>query len=945
MVAISCRLRIAGSDSPLCDTQTAWAYARRQARRAGFCHPAGLSICGWHGAKIRRGRANEGDNQRFPFASRVRTVSSSTPSAPHKDTQALDELTGGAFSAHTASERTARVRAWLQNEPATEQMQLVYRELSVKDKGAAKLLREKLDELKRQRDQEGIAVEWAQKARALLDAARLNVADALAWQRDAAKAGAPLSREPLASLKTRLADRIKAIEDVQHRAQVQREAAVLLAQRIEILSTKSWRDAQAAVESLSIDVGHWQTEAAALPADAHWASIDLRFAPQLDASRAQLTLVWEAFSAALEQARAAATDPAAPLPQVPVWADELRQARGVPVEATSASRPKIDPEVRTQANAAVREVLGRLEQEVAQGHGKASTGAANALRQALKEHGRHIDSQLDRQAHAALAAAGELEGWQRWRADQLREELVAKAEALLNRPEGQTLGGRKTQESLRELREAWKQTDQGGVPNHGLWKRFDEACNQAYKVVEAWLEKVRAESAEHRAKRLALIAELKAWGETQVAASVSDLKAFNRELHQFAERWREAGHLSEKAFAEMQPQWKAAMQAAAAPLEAAQKLSLQNRQAMIEEAQALGAAPELRIDAVKALQQRWQAEAQAVPLDRKTEQKLWEVFRKPIDEAFERKGSARVQAEGQLSARDKAVLDASRALDAAHASGDAAQIRAAMAALDAALKAQAAPAAPVQKAAPEVAATEAAVPEAGPDAASPVSPAEGGEVTAETPEAAPAPVAPKPARPVVAVRGDDRPGQKKTEPAGAKPGRREGRPGDRGGERGFDRGDRGGRFEPREDRGPRLGDAAFRAQREARERAELALRKLAAQAHGETLTQLLSAWKDRQAEALPSAQELGKGVGAATRQAWVQALGQPAQAAAGQSLLRLEMAAEVPTPAEHLAERRALQLQLLTRRNEAGPAETWGQDVAQVLATAHDEATARRLQN
>ena len=37
-----------------------------------------------------------------------------------------------------------------------------------------------------------------------------------------------------------------------------------------------------------------------------------------------------------------------------------------------------------------------------------------------------------------------------------------------------------------------------------------------------------------------------------------------------------------------------------------------------------GAAPQLRIDAVKSLQQRWQAEAQAVPLDRKHEQKLWE---------------------------------------------------------------------------------------------------------------------------------------------------------------------------------------------------------------------------------------------------------------------------------------------------------------------------------
>ena len=35
----------------------------------------------------------------------------------------------------------------MQREPGAEQMQQVYRELSVKDKGAAKLLREKLDEL------------------------------------------------------------------------------------------------------------------------------------------------------------------------------------------------------------------------------------------------------------------------------------------------------------------------------------------------------------------------------------------------------------------------------------------------------------------------------------------------------------------------------------------------------------------------------------------------------------------------------------------------------------------------------------------------------------------------------------------------------------------------------------------------------------------------------
>ncbi len=878
-----------------------------------------------------------------------------TSSHSSADISSLDQLTGGAFAAGTSGDRAARLRDWLASGPALEHLQDVYREMSSRDKGAAKVLKERLDELKRVREQDALVAQWAAKGEQLLAGSRLNIADALAWQRDAAKAGAPLSREPLAGLKNRLSEVVRRVEDLQHQVMVQREAAVLLAQRVEVLSTKPLQEAHASRQALQADVQAWVEQAAQLMQDSVWPSVDMKFPPQLEASRNQLQAVWEGFDSALKLADAAVQQADAPLPGVPVWADEIRALRGeAPAEVPAApaaparsAKPKMDPAerqaLREQATKAVLAELEALEKEVAEGHGKASAGAATALRNALKTHGRHLDPALDARVHEALTGAGELEGWQRWRADQLRQELLAKAEALLGPDKQPAMGGRKMQESLRQLREAWKQTDQGGLPNHALWKKFDAACTEAYKTVQAWLDQLKQESAAQKSQRLQLIEEVKAW--TVAHAEDSDWRAQVRDIHQFSERWRGAGHLSEKAYAELQPQWKAAIHAAAGRLEAAQKESTQRRHALIDEAKALGAAPQLRIDAVKALQQRWQQEAQAVPLDRKTEQKLWEVFRKPIDEAFQRKGSARAQAEGQLSARDKAVLDASKALDAANASGDAAQIRAAMAALDAALKAQAAPAAPVQAAAPEVAATETAAPEAVSDAVAQTPAVEGSEAS-DAPEVAPAApvVAPKPARPVVAVRGDDRPGQKKTEPQTAKPGRREGRPGERGFARG-DRGDRGARFEQREDRGPRLGDTAFRAQREARERAELALRKLAAQAHGETLTHLLSAWKDRQAEALPSAQELGKGVGAATRQAWAQALAQPAQATAGQSLLRLEMAAEVPTPAEHLGERRALQLQLLTRRNEAGPAETWGQDVARVLASAHDEATARRLQN
>jgi ATP-dependent RNA helicase SUPV3L1/SUV3 len=936
----------------------------------------------------------------------------------------LDALTGGAFSAPTSGDRAAKVREWLATSPSAEKMQEVFKELSIKDKGAAKPLREKLDEIKRTHAQEHIATEWADKANALLAGGKLNIADALGWQRDAAKAGAPLSKEPLASVKTQLAERVKQIEDLQHRAQVQREAALLMAQRIEVLSTKPLADAQAAWDVLRTDVAQWQTQTEAMAHDAQWPSMDIKLAPQLDNARQQLLTLWDAFQAAVAQAVAAMGDKAAPLPAVPVWAEAIRVARGeAEPRSEKVAKPKIDPEVRAQATNTVRELLAKLEHELAEGHGKASVGAANAVRAALKEHGAHIGEKLDAAAQHALGAAGELEGWQRWRANQIREDLTVRAQALVAKP----LGGRKQQDAVRQLRDAWKQTDQGGVPNHGMWKRFDDACNEAYKLVEAWLEKVKAEEGAHKAQRLVMIEEINTWANANAART--DWKDVNRELHNLSEKWRNGGHVGEKTFAELQPLYKAAIKAAHGPLEAAQTASLARRSAMIDEAKVLGAQPMMRIDAVKSLQQRWQHEAQSVPIERKQEQKLWDAFRKPIDDAFNRKSAEREQAAAAMSVHDKAVLDAVKAVDAANASGDAGKIRAAIAGLEAAARGQAAAvaadaadaimaaknapktqenAAVVQvstaQAATETVATETTDPVAVDtatetatdnaaanaqtnDATSEVASdapiaTETASETAAEPEPAAAPAAPvKVAKPVIAMRGgDDRPGGKRTEVApagrfgdkkGSKFGERSspggkpggpgagGRDGARGGDRGDSRGapagrDGAGRFGDRgsdrsgdmEDRGPRLSNTAFYAQRDALDRAQATLKKLAAQAHGESLTSLMTAWEQRQADGLPSAQELGRNVSPAARTAWASAVtsAPAAKVDADTALLRLEMAADVPTPAEHISARRMLQLQLLTKRNDPAPVDTWALDTTAVLSSAFDAAKARRLQ-
>ncbi len=902
---------------------------------------------------------------------------------PNTDLPSLDLATGGAFTAATSGERAARVRAWLATQPEPELMAVVYRELSARDKGAAKALREKLDDLKRERHQSELVEEWVQKGEALRLAPKMALAQALAWQRDAAKAGAPLSKEPLAGLKQALNERIRVIEELQHHAQVLRESAVLLGQRSEVLATKPWQEALAQRETLGQDVTRWLSECDQLTHHPEWPCVDPKYPPALQANAQQVQAVFEAFSAAVDSAQAAAADAESPLPPVTVWAEEIRRQRGQAsvapqTAATPPAKPRIDPQVRAQAVEAVTPLLRKLEEELAQGHGKATAGAANALRQALREHEAALPERVEHQIQSALAAANELEGWQRWRADQLRTELVTKAEALFKPAasvaEGEAPaqpqpahGGRKMQEVLRELREQWKQTDQGGMPNHALWKRFDQACNRAHKVVESWLEKVRAESTQHREARLQLIEELKTWAAEH--AQGPQWKGVAQQLAGFANRWRESGHVSEKVFAELQPLWKAAYQTAQAPLAAAQKAAQARRQALIDEAKDLSQRPGLPLDAIKALQQRWQAESQTMALDRRTEQKMWDAFRAPIDALFERKSQERAQQAAAVSAVDRAVLQAAQALEAACKAGDAAAIRAATHALQEAGRGAPATqatetAAQSGRSTPEVevdspdlsgnesvpvAATDETETFAAEDAvAQPEAASSDAPSATDQPAAPPRTVVPPVVRKVVAVRGDDRPGMKKAEPAPMGKGPRKPMPGRP------ERGDRADRA-PRNDRfaasdrgpdarGPRLGDAAFRAMRHAQDMAEQTMRRLAAQAHGEVLTQVLQAWQERRPEPLPSARELGSKVTPAQRQSWVQALAAAPAGSADQALLRLEIAAEAPTPAQHLEARRAMQLTLLTQRHQASPRETWAQDVEKVLASPHNDDNARRLQ-
>ena len=328
-----------------------------------------------------------------------------------------------------------------------------------------------------------------------------------------------------------------------------------------------------------------------------------------------------------------------------------------------------------------------------------------------------------------------------------------------------------------------------------------------------------------------------------------------------------------------------------------------------------------------------------------------------------------------MSEHDRDVLDASKALEAANASGDAQKIRAAMAQLEAALRGEAPAPAPARgrtrrraptarRGATEVVAPARLRPSSAraPAGASAgrcrsaadasraaaegdlVAPADGADPAARDADAeAAAPAAPpKPApKPVVAMRGDDRPGMQegRARACGARrqvrrSPRRPRRPGGPAAAAAIARGDRGARRRPLR-RSPGATKTAARAWAmppSARSATRWSMRSSPCASWRRRPMARRSPscwrWEQRDAEQLPSLQELGRAVSPAVRSGWSQALGAAPGGDASEALLRLEMAAEVPTPAEQLDARRALQLKLLTRRNDPAPAQTWGQDAA-----------------
>ena len=245
------------------------------------------------------------------------------------------------------------------------------------------------------------------------------------------------------------------------------------------------------------------------------------------------------------------------------------------------------------------------------------------------KHGRLTPAQADRLAHVR-AEFKRLADWARWGGNVSREELVKAGEEL----PAQQLPMAELAKKVGSLRERWKSLDTlSGPAPKSLWERFDAACSVAYAPAAQHFKQLAEERHGNAAKAQELIAETAALA----AEESTDWKHVASAAQRLRQAWTRLGTIDRKEKKRLDAEFGAALDALSKPLDTQRQIETARREQLIVEVGLLKPSERNTVDMLKALQDKWQELAKALPLERRAEQALWQRFRAACDDIFSRR--------------------------------------------------------------------------------------------------------------------------------------------------------------------------------------------------------------------------------------------------------------------------------------------------------------------
>jgi len=297
-----------------------------------------------------------------------------------------------------------------------------------------------------------------------------------------------------------------------------------------------------------------------------------------------------------------------------------------------------------------------------------SLGTAAELDKALKDarekdHQRGMrltTQQADRLTHLR-AEFKRLSDWARWGGNVSREELIKNVEGLPT----QNLAMSELAKKVGSMRDRWKALDSlSGAAPKSLWERFDAACSAAYAPAAAHFKHLADERHGNAARGEKLVEEAR----NEIArlqSGEADWKHVAGTVQRLRLAWSHLGAIDRKEKKRLDGLFTDALNVLQAPLEEQRKSEMRKREEIIEQAAAIDPHDRHAIDTMRALQQRWQEQARALPLERKAEQALWQRFRAVCDEVFQRRKETMHEADIERRAHEAAKEAISARLEAA----------------------------------------------------------------------------------------------------------------------------------------------------------------------------------------------------------------------------------------------------------------------------------------
>ncbi|WP_065308945.1 DUF349 domain-containing protein [Janthinobacterium psychrotolerans] len=316
-----------------------------------------------------------------------------------------------------------------------------------------------------------------------------------------------------------------------------------------------------------------------------------------------------------------ATAPAPLAPEAPAAADAVESSPNL-----RKARQEAAP-VSKETTEQFFKALDAMEAALAEGLLHLASEHDKTLRDS--KHGRLTPAQADRLAHVR-GEFKRLADWARWGGNVSREELVKAGEEL----PAQQLPMSELAKKVGSLRERWKSLDTlSGPAPKSLWERFDAACTVAYAPAAQHFRQLAEERHGNAAKAQELIAEA-----TALAAEEStDWKHVASSSQRLRQAWTRLGTIDRKEKKRLDGEFGAALDALSKPLETQRQIETARREQLIVEVGLLKPSERNTVDMLKALQDKWQELAKALPLERRAEQALWQRFRTACDDIFARR--------------------------------------------------------------------------------------------------------------------------------------------------------------------------------------------------------------------------------------------------------------------------------------------------------------------